>query len=137
MADAHAEGVVRVVRGGLSGYVGREYEHGAELSGGQWQIVGLARALIRRAPLLLILDGPAVALDASAEHRLFERCATLAGRASREVGGVTVLVSHRFSTVLMVDLIAVLEHGRLVRSEERRVGKECRMPCRSRWSPYH
>ena len=114
VADAHAERVVRVVRGGLAGYVGREYEHGAELSGGQWQTVGLARTLMRRAPLLLILDEPAAALDASAEHGLFERYATSAGRASREVGGVTVLVSHRFSTVLMADLIAVLEHGRLV-----------------------
>jgi hypothetical protein len=56
----------------------------------------------------------AAALDAFAEHSLFERYATSAGRASREVGGVTVLVSHRFSTVLMADLIAVLEHGRLV-----------------------
>jgi ATP-binding cassette subfamily B protein len=114
MADAHAERVLRVVAGGLSGYVGREYEHGAELSGGQWQTVGLARTLMRTAPLLLILDEPAAALDASAEHSLFERYATSAGRASREVGGVTVLISHRFSTVLMADLIAVLDHGRLV-----------------------
>ena len=112
VADARAEKVLRVVQGGLSGYVGRAYEHGAELSGGQWQTVGLARTLMRRTPLLLILDEPAVALDA-AEHTLFERYATSAGRASREVGGVTVLVSHRFSTVLMADLIAVLEHGRL------------------------
>lgn len=114
VADARAERVVRVVPGGLAGYVGRGYAHGAELSGGQWQTVGLARTLMRGAPLLLILDEPAASLDASAEHALFERYATSAGRASREVGGVTVLVSHRFSTVLMADLIAVLEHGRLV-----------------------
>ena len=114
VADARAERVVRVVSGGLAGYVGRGYVHGAELSGGQWQTVGLARTLMRGAPLLLILDEPAASLDASAEHALFERYATSAGRASREVGGVTVLVSHRFSTVLMADLIAVLEHGRLV-----------------------
>jgi ATP-binding cassette subfamily B protein len=106
--------VLQVVNGGLSGYVGREYEHGAELSGGQWQLVGLARTLMRRAPLLLVLDEPAAALDASAEHALFERYATSAGRVSREMGGITVLVSHRFSTVLMADLIAVLERGRLV-----------------------
>jgi len=114
VADAHAERVVRVVAGGLAGYVGRGYAHGAELSGGQWQTVGLARTLMRGTPLLLILDEPAASLDASAEHALFERYASSAGRASREVGGVTVLVSHRFSTVLMADLIAVLDHGRLV-----------------------
>jgi ATP-binding cassette subfamily B protein len=67
----------------------------------------------RRSPLLLVLDEPAAALDASAEHELFERYASSAGRAGQDQGGVTVLVSHRFSTVLMADRIAVLERGRL------------------------
>jgi len=60
-----------------------------------------------------LLDEPAAALDASAEHDLFERYATSAGQAGREDGGITVLISHRFSTVRMADLIAVLDHGQL------------------------
>ena len=86
---------------------------GTELSGGQWQTVGLARTLMRRHPLLLILDEPAAALDASAEHDLFERYASSAAQAGREDGGITVLISHRFSTVRMAGLIAVLDHGQL------------------------
>lgn len=112
-ARARASRVLRSVPGGLSGYVGRSYESGAELSGGQWQTVGLARTLMRRDPLLLILDEPAAALDASAEHDLFRRYASTAGRAGQERGGVTVLISHRFSTVRMADRIAVLTRGRL------------------------
>jgi ATP-binding cassette subfamily B protein len=113
VSQARADRVLRSVDGGLDGYVGRSYDHGAELSGGQWQTIGLARSLMRRSPLLLVLDEPAAALDASAEHELFERYASSAGRAGQEQGGVTVLVSHRFSTVLMADRIAVLEAGRL------------------------
>ena len=113
VSQARAERVLRSVAGGLGGYVGRSYADGAELSGGQWQTVGLARSLMRQAPLLLVLDEPAAALDASAEHELFERYAASAGRAGQRQGGVTVLVSHRFSTVLMADRIAVLDQGRL------------------------
>ena len=114
VADARAERVIRTVRGGLSGYIGRGYEDGFELSGGQWQTVALARTLMRAASLLLVLDEPAAAPDATAEHTLFERYSRSAERSSQSVGAITVLVSHRFSTVLMADLIAVLEHGRLV-----------------------
>lgn len=110
---ARADGVLRTVPGGLDGYVGQSYADGAELSGGQWQTVGLARTLMRRHPLLLILDEPAAALDAAAEHDLFERYASSAGQAGREDGGITVLISHRFSTVGMADLIVVLDRGRL------------------------
>jgi ATP-binding cassette subfamily B protein len=112
-SEARAERVLRSVPGGLGGYVGRSYDQGAELSGGQWQTIGLARSLMRRSPLLLVLDEPAAALDASAEHELFERYASSAGRAGEGQGGVTVLVSHRFSTVLMADQIAVLDQGRV------------------------
>jgi len=112
-ARAGADRVLRSVPGGLSGYVGHAYEPGTDLSGGQWQTVGLARTLMRRHPLLLILDEPAAALDASAEHDLFERYASSAGQAGQGQSGITVLISHRFSTVGMADHIAVLNHGRL------------------------
>lgn len=110
---ARANRVLRAVPGGLNGYVGHSYADGTELSGGQWQTVGLARTLMRRHPLLLILDEPAAALDASAEHDLFQRYASSAAEAGREDGGITVLISHRFSTVRMAGLIAVIDHGQL------------------------
>jgi ATP-binding cassette subfamily B protein len=110
---ARADRVLRAVPGGLAGYLGHSYCDGTELSGGQWQTVGLARTLMRQHPLLLILDEPAAALDASAEHDLFERYASSAAQAGREDGGITVLISHRFSTVRMAELIAVLDHGQL------------------------
>jgi len=110
---ARAERVVAAVPGGLAGFTGHGYADGTELSGGQWQSIGLARCMMRRHPRLLVLDEPAAALDAAAEHVLFERYASSAAIAARERGGITVLVSHRFSTVLMADSIAVLRGGRL------------------------
>ncbi len=69
---------------------------------------------MRDNPLLLVLDEPAAALDASAEHAIFERYASSAKTAGKQLGSVTVLVSHRFSTVLMASSIAVLKEGKLV-----------------------
>ena len=97
---------------GLDSILGTHYADGAELSGGQWQRVGLARALVPQAPALLMLDEPAAALDPMAEHALFERFAA-AARAQDSRGAITVYVSHRFSTVRMADLIIVLENGRV------------------------
>jgi ATP-binding cassette subfamily B protein len=96
---------------GLDGRLGVRLG-GRQLSGGQWQKVALARALMRRAPLLVVLDEPTSALDAHAEQRLFERYAA-AARELEPWGSVTVLVSHRFTTVAMADLIAVLDGGRI------------------------
>jgi ATP-binding cassette subfamily B protein len=82
------------------------------VSFGQWQKLALARGFMRDHPLLLVLDEPTAALDAETEHALFERYAELAhGDASS--GRITILVSHRFSTVRMADLIVVLDGARV------------------------
>jgi ATP-binding cassette subfamily B protein len=98
---------------GLETQLGREWEGGIELSGGQWQKLALGRAMMREDPLLLILDEPTASLDADTEHQLFARYAAAARESGARSGTVTVLVSHRFSTVRMADLIVVLEDGRV------------------------
>lgn len=98
---------------GLETQLGRDWEGGVELSGGQWQKLALGRAMMRERPLLLVLDEPTASLDAQTEHDLFVQYADAARRVAREAGTVTVLVSHRFSTVRMADQIAVLDGGRV------------------------
>jgi ATP-binding cassette subfamily B protein len=110
---AHATDVVDGLPGGLSTLLGRTFEGGVELSTGQWQKLALGRAMMRDAPLLLVLDEPTASLDAVTEHALFERYAGAASEAAARSGAVTVLVSHRFSTVRMADLIVVLHDGRV------------------------
>ena len=90
--------------------------YGEELSEGQWQKVAVSRSRMVDAPLVMLLDEPTAALDPRAEHDLFESFAALTA-ASRSRGAVTVLVSHRFSTVRMADLIVVLHEGRVVERE--------------------
>jgi len=97
---------------GLATYVGGPYTGGHNLSGGQWQKLALGRAMRTPAPLLVVLDEPTASLDAHAEHALFERYAAAAESLAGEVGTITLLVSHRFSTVRMADLIVYLEEGR-------------------------
>jgi ATP-binding cassette subfamily B protein len=98
---------------GLDTQLGTEWAGGIELSGGQWQKLALGRAMMREQPLLLVLDEPTASLDAQAEHELFERYAAAARRSAGDSGTITLLVSHRFSTVRMADLIVVLEDGRI------------------------
>jgi ATP-binding cassette, subfamily B, bacterial len=113
---ASAVGVVQALPNGLGTPVGRSFEHGADLSGGQWQRLALGRAMMRETPLVLVLDEPTASLDAPTEHELFARYAATAERVAGGTGAVTVLVSHRFSTVRMADLVAVVDAGRLVES---------------------
>ncbi|KOU51863.1 hypothetical protein ADK54_08665 [Streptomyces sp. WM6378] len=95
---------------GLESQLGRQWPAGVDLSGGQWQKLALGRALLRDRPLLLVLDEPTASLDAETEHLLFERLGA-AARAAHGTGGITLLVSHRFSTVQVADLIVVLDAG--------------------------
>lgn len=110
---AHAVDVVRRLGAGLRTQLGKSYADGRELSGGQWQKLALGRAMMRVDPLLLVLDEPTAALDAQAEHFLFERYAANARRVGRETGAITLLISHRFSTVRTADLIVVIADGRI------------------------
>jgi ATP-binding cassette subfamily B protein len=107
-----ARDVVEDLPSGLETPLGRT-QAGAELSGGQWQKLALARAMMRERPLLLILDEPTSALDAHAEHELFERYAESARAVAQATGGIAIFVSHRFSTVRMADRIVVVEDGRV------------------------
>jgi ATP-binding cassette subfamily B protein len=109
---AGAADVIAGLASGLDTQLGAGWPDGIDLSFGQWQKVALARGFMRTAPLLTILDEPTAALDAETEHALFERYAEEA-RTSRRDGRITVLVSHRFSTVRMADLIVVVGDGRI------------------------
>ena len=105
---AGADDVVVRLRAGLDTQLGPTWPGGVDVSFGQWQKLALARGFMRDQPLVLVLDEPTAALDAETEHALFERYAGAARQ--QEVGGrVTILVSHRFSTVRMADLIVVLD----------------------------
>jgi ATP-binding cassette, subfamily B, bacterial len=110
---AGAEDVVARLRSGLDTQLGPTWPDGVEVSFGQWQKLALARGFMRDEPLLLVLDEPTAALDAETEHSLFERYAT-AARNDDQGGRITILVSHRFSTVRMADLIAVMDGSRLI-----------------------
>jgi ATP-binding cassette subfamily B protein len=99
-----AENVVHKLPSGYEQMLGCRFSGGVDLSGGEWQKIALARAYLRDAQLL-ILDEPTAALDARSEHEVFQRFADLTK------GKMSVLISHRFSTVRMSDRILVLENG--------------------------
>ncbi|MCW6009102.1 ABC transporter ATP-binding protein/permease [Micromonospora sp. CPCC 205371] len=98
---------------GLDTQLGRPFD-GVELSEGQWQRTALARASMRTDPLLFVLDEPTASLDAPSEHHIFQRYLVRARELAARTGAVTVIVSHRFSTVTGADRILVLHKGRLV-----------------------
>jgi len=110
---AGAADVIAKLPSGLDTQLGPAWPGGVDVSFGQWQKIALARGFMRDDPLLLILDEPTAALDAETEHALFERYAASA-KSSAHRGRVTLLVSHRFSTVRMADLIIVLDGARVV-----------------------
>ncbi len=113
---AGADDVVSKLRNGLDTQLGPTWPGGVEMSFGQWQRLALARGFMRDGPLLLILDEPTAALDAETEHALFERYASAArgGLGETPNGRITLLVSHRFSTVRMADLIVVVDGAHVV-----------------------
>jgi len=110
---AGAGRVIVRLTAGLDTQLGPTWPNGVELSFGQWQKLALARGFMRDHPLVLVLDEPTAALDAETEHALFERYAA-AVRGDDQDGRITILVSHRFSTVRMADLIVVLDGARVV-----------------------
>jgi ATP-binding cassette, subfamily B, bacterial len=110
---AGATSIVDDLREGLDTQLGPSWDDGVDVSFGQWQKLALARGYMRPEPVLLMLDEPTAALDAETEHALFERFA-VGAREANDNGRVTVLVSHRFSTVRMADLIVVLDGARVV-----------------------
>jgi ATP-binding cassette, subfamily B, bacterial len=109
---ASAGAVLEALPQGLATQLGRQFD-GVDLSTGQWQKVALGRTMMRTDPLLMILDEPTASLDASTEHALFEHFAQAAQTYSAKCGTITILVSHRFSTVRMADLILVVAGGRI------------------------
>lgn len=103
-----ASEVVESLSSGVDTQLGRWFKDGTELSGGQWQKLALARAFMREEADVLVLDEPTAALDADAEHAVFQRFRVLAE------GRTTFVVSHRFPTVRMADRILVLDAGRVI-----------------------
>jgi ATP-binding cassette, subfamily B, bacterial len=99
---------IETLPGGYQTQLGKWFKDGRELSGGQWQKIALSRAFMRTRADVLVLDEPTAAMDAQAEAEVFEHFRQLAK------DRITILISHRFSTVRMADRIAVLDHGRMV-----------------------
>ncbi|MEV6382190.1 ABC transporter ATP-binding protein [Streptomyces sp. NPDC051773] len=110
VAEAGAQDVVDDLPRGLDTLLGKGFSGGHELSGGQWQRLGIARAAYRRGHILIV-DEPTAALDARAELEVFEKIRALAG-----TGQTVVLITHRLASVRHADLVHVLDQGRLVES---------------------
>ena len=106
-SDSGADRVVETLSQGYQTRLGKMFKDGVDLSGGQWQKIGMARAFMTDAPIL-ILDEPTAALDAIAEYELFEKFRALTA------GKMTFFVSHRFSTVQLADRIVVLQDSQII-----------------------
>jgi ATP-binding cassette subfamily B protein len=105
-----ASAFIDTLPAGYQTQLGKWFKDGRELSGGQWQKIALARSFMRTRADILVLDEPTAAMDAQAEADIFEHFSQLAK------DRITILISHRFSTVRMADHIAVLDRGRIVES---------------------
>ena len=112
-AEAGAASFLSALPRGYETQLGPYLDDGVDLSEGQWQRVALARTAMRERPLLTVLDEPTSALDPLAEEEVF-RHYTARTAANRTAGGVTLLISHRFSTVALADVIVVLHEGQVV-----------------------
>jgi ATP-binding cassette subfamily B protein len=110
VAEAGAQDVVADLPRGLDTLLARGFSGGHELSGGQWQRLGIARAAYRRGHILIV-DEPTAALDARAELEVFEKIRALAG-----TGQTVILITHGLASVRHADLVHVLDQGRLVES---------------------
>ena len=102
-----ADSFLKDLPGGIDQVVGKMFEGGVDLSGGQWQKLALARAFFRDAPIL-ILDEPTSAIDAKAEYEIFQRVQKL------QKDKTVIIISHRFSTVRNADRILVLDEGKII-----------------------
>ncbi len=107
-AKGQAAEFIERLPAGYQTQLGKWFKDGRELSGGQWQKIALSRAFMRKGADVLVLDEPTAAMDARAEAEVFEHFRGLAS------DRITILISHRFSTVRMADHIAVLDQGRVV-----------------------
>lgn len=110
MARADASEIVAGLPSGLDTRLGTLFG-GVELSSGQWQRIALSRAFMRMSPVLFVLDEPTASLDAHSEYLVYQRQMAYARRLAAMSGAVTVVVSHRFSTIRMADRILVLSDG--------------------------
>src|SRR5207247_1013365 len=103
------DGIVQRLPQGYDSLLGRLFADGSELSGGEWQRIALARAFVRRAPIV-VLDEPTSAMDPWAETDWFDRFRSLSG------GRTALLITHRFTTAMRADIIHVMADGRIVES---------------------